>query len=80
MCIKCCEWQQLENSALFMPILVMSDLSYYSKCLVRLYTKVSDKVAYANGANPDQTAPEQNLIRVYTVCLSTNYFKKQLLK
>ena len=24
-----------------------------------LHTKVSDKMAYANGADPDQTAPEE---------------------
>ena len=30
---------------------------YYSKCPKILYTKVSDKIAYANNANPDQTAP-----------------------
>ena len=36
---------------------------------------------YANSADPDQTAPgRSSLIRVYTVCLSTSYFKKQLHK
>ena len=38
-------------------------------------------MAYANSVDPDQTAPEGgNLIRVYTVCHSTKYFKKQLRK
>ena len=27
-------------------------------CQQILYTKVSDKIAYANSADPDQTAPE----------------------
>ena len=30
----------------------------YSKCPKILYTKVSDKMAYANSLDPDQTAPE----------------------
>ena len=29
----------------------------YSKCPKVLYTKVSDKMAYANHIDPDQTAP-----------------------
>ena len=38
-------------------------------------------MAYANSADPDQTAPEGAAwIRVYTVCHSTKYFKKQLHK
>ena len=41
------------------------------------HVKVSDKMAY-NKADPDQTAPESNLIRVYTVYHSTKYLKKQL--
>ena len=45
----------------------------YGKCPTILYTKVSDKVAYANSADPDQTV----LIKVYTVCHSIKYFKKQ---
>ena len=31
----------------------------YSKCPKILYTKESDKMAYANSADPDQTAPER---------------------
>ena len=30
----------------------------YGKCPKILYSKVSDKMAYANSADPDQTAPE----------------------
>ena len=30
----------------------------YGKCRKILYIKVSDKMAYANGLDPDQTAPE----------------------
>ena len=30
----------------------------YGKCPKISYTKVSDKMAYANSADPDQTAPE----------------------
>ena len=53
----------------------------YGKCIKISYTKVSDKMAYANSADPDQTAPERSsLIRVYTVCHSTKYFKKELHK
>ena len=41
------------------------------------YTKVSDKIAYENSSDPDQTAPS-SLMRVYTVSSLTNSFKKQL--
>ena len=51
----------------------------YGKCPKISYTNVSDKVAYANSADPDLTAPS-SLIRVYTVCHSTEYLKKQLHK
>ena len=30
----------------------------YGKCPRILYTKVSDKTAYVNSVDPDQTAPE----------------------
>ena len=34
--------------------------------------KVSDKMTYANSADPEQTAPEGAVvIRIYTVCYST---------
>ena len=33
-------------------------LKKYDKCPEISYTKVSDKMAYANSADPDQTAPE----------------------
>ena len=32
--------------------------SKYGKCPKNLNTKVSDKMTYANSADPDQTAPE----------------------
>ena len=48
----------------------------YGKCPKISYTNVSDKMAYANSANPDQSAPEG----VYTVCHSTKSFNKQLHK
>ena len=32
--------------------------------------KFSDRQAWANSADPDQTAPRNSLIRVYTVCHS----------
>ena len=38
-----------------------------------MYSKVSDKMAYANSVDPDQTAP-------YIVYHSTKFFKKQLHK
>ena len=41
------------------------------------YTQNSDKMAYTNSVDPDQTA---RLISVYTVCLSNKYFKKELHK
>ena len=50
------------------------------KCTKISNTKVADKMAYANSANPDQTAPEGGLIRVYTFCYSTKHFKKQVHK
>ena len=44
-----------------------------------LYTKVFDKIRYANSVDPDQTA-SLGAVRVYTVCHTTKYFKKQLYK
>ena len=52
----------------------------YSKCCKNSNTKVSDKMAYANSVDPDQTAPEGAVIRVFTVYHSTKYFKKNLQK
>ena len=51
----------------------------YGKCPKISNTKVSDKMTYVNSADPDQTAPK-GLIRVYTVCHSTKYFKQQVHK
>ena len=31
----------------------------HGKCPKFLYTKIADKMAYANSADPDQTAPER---------------------
>ena len=31
----------------------------YCKCPKILYTKMADKMAYANSADPDQTAPKE---------------------
>ena len=47
----------------------------YGKCPKNSNTKVSDKMTYANSADPDQTAPD-----VYIVCHSTKYFKKPVHK
>ena len=64
------------NTCLVFPALLLYD---YGKCPKISYTKVPDEMAYANSADTDQTAP-CNLIRVYTVCHSTKYFKKQVYK
>ena len=40
---------------------------------------MADKMVYANRADPGQTTPS-SLIRVYAVCYSTKYVKKQLHK
>ena len=53
----------------------------YGKCPKILYGKVSDKMAYANSVDPDQTAQQQSDLGLY--CLQFHYvnnFKKQLLK
>ena len=34
---------------------------YYGKCPKILYTKISDKMAYANSVDPNQTALDQGL-------------------
>ena len=41
--------------------------------VLKFLTPVSEKMAYANSADPDQTAPE---VWVNTVSNSTKYFKK----
>ena len=48
----------------------------YGKCPKILYTKVSNKMEYANSVDLDQST----LISVYTVCHSTKYLKKHLQK
>ena len=50
----------------------------YDNCPKISYTKVADKMAYANSADPDQTALKEHLIRVYIVCHFTMYFKKPM--
>ena len=51
----------------------------YGKCPKISYTKVSDKISYANSADPDQTAPEGAVWSGSTLfAISTEYFKKQL--
>ena len=51
----------------------------YGKCLKILNTKVSDKMAYVNSADPDQTAPEGAVWSGSTLfVILTKYFKKQL--
>ena len=51
----------------------------YVFCTKIVYTKVSDKMAYANSADPDQTAPEEQSDQGLH-CLPFHYFKKQLHK
>ena len=50
-----------------------------SFCQSHMFSNVSDKIAYANSVNPDQTGPS-SLIREYTVCHSTKYSKKRVHK
>ena len=52
----------------------------YSKCPKVLYTKVSDKMAYANSADPDQSASEGAVwsgSTVFVIQLSINKFLLQ---
>ena len=49
---------------------------HYSKCPKISYTNISDKMVYANSADPDQTAPEE----VHIICHSTKYLVKQMHK
>ena len=56
----------------------------YSKCPKLSYTKVSDKVAYANSADPDQTAFEgavwsgSTLFTVPLIIVRNNCIKNKL--
>ena len=45
----------------------------YGECLKISYTKVSDKMEYANSVDPNQTAPSGSTL--YVILL---FFKKQL--
>ena len=49
------EMQDLDKPCNLMQIL--SKLCVYGKCPKISYTKVSDKIAYTNTVDPDQTAP-----------------------
>ena len=42
--------------------LVQKQQSFYGKCPKILYTKSSDKMAYANSVDPDQTAPSGSIL------------------
>ena len=57
------------------------NVNIHGKCPKISYTKVSDKMAYANSADPDQTALERAVQSGSTLfCHFTKYFKKQLHK
>ena len=51
----------------------------YGICPQIFYTKISDKIAYANSANPDQEHSDQGL-HCLPFYYFTEYFKKQLHK
>ena len=52
---------------------------YHIKCPQISYTKVFDKMAYANSADLDQTAPE-GLIWVYIVCNFQSILRNNCIK
>ena len=60
-------------------------LQKYGKCPKISYTKVSDKMAYANSVDPDQTAPDgavwsgSTLFVITLSILRNNYIKSQTL-
>ena len=62
-----------------LPFLNQRNGGEYCKCPKNSNTKVSDKMTYANSADPDQTAPE-GAVWSGSVCHSTKYFKKQVHK
>ena len=61
-----------------------SDYYKYHKCPKISYTKVADKMAYANNADPDQIAPTEavksrsTLFTVPVNILKTNYIKSKI--
>ena len=71
MCLKCCN--RMANSVdaiqtfsleqfdlgLYRLFRINTVIEVYSKCPKILNTKVSDKMTYANCADPDQTSPER---------------------
>ena len=72
----------------FLPLLctcnVRNERCAYGKCPKILYTKVSDKMAYTDSADPDQTAPEgadwsgSTLFAVPLSILRTNCIKRKI--
>ena len=58
-------------------------LSIYGKCPKISYTKVSNKIAYTNSEDPDQTAPEgavwsgSTLFAIPISILRNNYIKSK---
>ena len=52
------EYFSLEINHLNQSFGEYDDTTGYGKCPKISYTKVADKMAYANSADPDQTAPE----------------------
>ena len=72
--------QELHLSGYFSFLRVWFHHQRNIKCPKISYSKVVDRTAYANSADPDQTATRSSRIKVYTVCHSTKYFKKQLHK
>ena len=68
-------WKNKKN--IWIPLLsrAMDNFLYFSEKKKRKkHTSMVN--SYANSVDPDQTAPE-GLIRVYTVCHLTTYFKKK---
>ena len=49
----------------------------YGKCLKILNTKMSDKMAYANSADQDQTAPKEYIWLLYDYHNNTKYWDRQ---
>ena len=50
----------------------------HNNCHLLCYLLVILKVIFANGLDPDQTAPRSSLIRVHTVCLYAKVGLKSL--
>ena len=50
----------------------------YGKCPKILYTKVANKMAYANSVDPDQTAPGSTLFAIPPSILRNNCIKSKI--